>query len=615
MKSIYALLNTAFRTALQQMLGPAGHEVDPLLRPAGDPQFGDYQSNVAMGLAKQQRAKPRDVAAQLVEQLTPLVEACCEPLEIAGPGFINIRLKPAWLAASLNAIPPVEDPAADRLGMTPLADPQTVVVDYSGPNIAKQMHVGHLRSTVIGDGFARILEFQGHRVIRQNHIGDWGKQFGMLIAYLKQTMPDALAEPGKIHLEDLEAFYRQANILSVRDPDFQERARAEVVALHHGEGATLAAWRYIVEESRRHYLPIYSRLGVRLGPTDERGESFYNDRLPGLVDDLAERFPPGGDARLRVEESDGALCVFHVAADGQPMFKNPEGKPFPLIIRKSDGAFIYATTDLAAVRFRIGELGADRIIYVTDARQVQHFAMIFATAQAAGWTDRPQRPPVRLEHAPFGSILDDDRTPFKTRSGENVKLADLLEEAVKRAEALIRANEADPQRRRGFSEVEIRDVAEAVGIGAIKYADLSQNRTSDYVFSWDRMLALEGNTAPYMMYAYARIRSIYRKGAEQEQGLAGGQVHITAVEERRLALCILRFAETVENAATGLRLNVLTEYLYDLAGVFMKFYESCGVLNAETPELRASRLRMCDLAARTLRVGLDLLGIRVVDRM
>lgn len=621
MKSMIAQLESYFRTALVQVLGEAGQEADPQLRPAGDDKHGDYQSNAAMGLAKRLGRKPRDLAQQIVDALPLDAGRMCEPFEIAGPGFINIRLRNEWLAQALAAVP--DEAPADRLGIEPTAARQRVVVDYSGPNIAKQMHVGHLRSTIIGDTIARVLAFEGHEVIRQNHIGDWGTQFGMLCAYLKEKMPDALEKPGEVHVSDLEAFYRQANELDKQDPAFHERARAEVVALHRHEVSTLRAWRYIVEESRRHYMPIYRRLGVLLTADDERGESFYADRLSAVVADLEQRFsrhPVNGG--IKVELSDGALCVFHYKPDGSPEFKNPEGKPLPMIIRKSDGAFLYATTDLAAMKFRMEELRADRVIYVTDARQAQHFQMVFSAARAVGWTRRDGADgQACLEHVPFGSILGPDRKPLKTRSGENVKLADLLDEAVSRAEQLIRGTEADPERKRGFSEDEIKDIAEAVGIGAVKYADLSMNLQTDYLFSWDKMLAMEGNTAPYMMYAYARIRSIHRKGDESATAASGGpgSASLAAVSlspsERALARRILSFAETIDSVAAGLKLNLLTDYLYDLAVSFTRFYEACPVLKAQSPELRAARLRLCDLTARTLRIGLNLLGIRVVERM
>ncbi|HOB75264.1 MAG TPA: arginine--tRNA ligase [Phycisphaerae bacterium] len=639
MKSIATQLEVLFKQALSQILGDEASSIDPLIRVATDDKFGDYQSNVAMGLGKRLNQKPRDIATRLVEVLNPLAADMCQPFEIAGPGFINIRLKPEWMARQLDAIP--AGGPDDRLGMEPAPDPDRVVVDYSCPNIAKQMHVGHLRSTIIGDSIARILAFQGHEVIRQNHIGDWGTQFGMLIAHLKDQCPEALTDPGQVHLEDLEAFYREANKRDKEDPAFAERARAEVVALHSGQSDTRQAWQYIVEESRRHYEPVYRRLGVLLTREDERGESFYADRLERLVNNLAKQYGPGASAgtppasglpSITVEESEGALCVFLRTPEGEPIFKGPEGNPLPLIIRKSDGAFLYATTDLAALDFRIHELKADRVLYVTGAPQALHFQMVFATVRALGWTiPEDKNEEVRLEHVAFGSVLGEDRKILKTRAGSNVKLAELLEEAVRRAEALIRASEADPDKRRGFSEEEIQDIAEAVGIGAVKYADLSQNRQSDYVFSFDKMLALEGNTAPYLMYAYARIRSIYRKGATEgvapglpsdaqdahapAGNLAGGAITLDEPQERTLGKQILQFSEILDAAAENLKINLITDYLYGLAGTFMKFYENCPVLSADTPEKRASRLRLCDLTARTLKIGLGLLGIRVVERM
>lgn len=623
MKSIASQLEALFRQALAQILGAEGQSIDPLIRPAADEKFGDYQSNVAMGLGKRLNQKPRDVAGRLVEALNPLAAEWCEPFEIAGPGFINIRLKPDWMAQQLDAVPAGGD--EDRLGIAPTPEPQTVVVDYSCPNIAKQMHVGHLRSTIIGDSIVRILGFEGHQVIRQNHIGDWGTQFGMLIAHLKDQSPGALTNPGQVHVEDLEAFYREANQRDKEDPAFAERARAQVVALHKGDTETLGAWRYIVEESRRHYEPVYGRLGVLLTREDERGESFYAERLKPLVERIeaqgkagaATTAPAKPDAQVAtVGISDGALCVFLRTPDGQPAFKNQDGELLPFIIRKSDGAFLYATTDLAALDFRIRELHADRVLYVTGAPQALHFQMLFATVRALGWTTPASKPKeVRLEHVAFGSVLGEDRKILKTRTGGNVKLAELLEEAVKRAEGLIRAGESDPEKKRGFSEAEIQDIAEAVGIGAVKYADLSQNRQSDYVFSWDKMLAMDGNTAPYLLYAYARIRSIYRKGAADAANLTGGAIALAKPQERALGKKILQFVEILDSAAESLKVNLITDYLYDLAGAFMKFYENCPVLAAETPELRASRLRLCDLTARTLKIGLGLLGIRAVERM
>jgi len=619
MKSITGQLKKLFQSALVQILGDEGQNVDPLIRPAGDEKFGDYQSNVAMSLAKKLKQKPRDVAQQIIDALPDATNSICEPFEIAGPGFINIRLKNDWLASTLNSIPSADQ--RDRLGIEPIDDPQTVVVDYSGPNIAKQMHVGHIRSTIIGDTIARALEFDGHKVIRQNHIGDWGTQFGMLCAHLKEKMPKALTDPDQVHLADLEDFYKEANARDKEDKAFNELARAEVVSLHNKEESTLKAWQYIVNESRNHYIPLYQRLGVSLTVNDERGESFYAERLPEVVKELQDQcgdnfVGPEGETHIRVVEDQGALCVFHNKPDGKPMFVNPDGDPVPMIIRKSDGAFLYATTDLAALKFRISELNADRIIYVTDARQAQHFDMLFSAVKAAGWTRPPGKSnEVQLEHVTFGSILGEDRKPLKTRSGENIKLADLLNEAVSRAEEMIRTNEADPDKKRGFSEDEIKDIAEAVGIGAVKYADLCQNRQSDYIFSWNKMLAMDGNTAPYMMYAYARIRSIYRKGAEEIGRLSDGKIILDDPYERMLARQILRFAETIDSVCQSLRINLLTEYLFELANLFMKFYENCPVLRADTDEQRASRLQLCDITARTLQIALNLLGIRTVERM
>jgi len=397
------------------------------------------------------------------------------------------------------------------------------------------------------------------------------------------------------------------------------------VALHSGNTETLGAWRYIVEESRQHYEPVYQRLGVLLTREDERGESFYADKLEKLVENLTRQYGPGAPAgappgsglpALTVEESDGALCIFLRTPTGEAVFKNPDGNPLPLIIRKSDGAFLYATTDLAALNYRIHELKANRVLYVTGAPQALHFQMLFAAVKALGWTvPEHHEGEVRLEHVAFGSVLGEDRKILKTRTGGNVKLADLLEEAVRRAESLIREGEADAEKKRGFSEDEIRDIAEAVGIGAVKYADLSQNRQSDYVFSWEKMLAMDGNTAPYLMYAYARIRSIYRKGSAGDEDLTGGAITLVKPQERALGKKILQFVEILDAAAESLKINLITDYLYDLAGAFMKFYENCPVLAAETPELRASRLRLCDLTARTLKIGLGLLGIRAVERM
>jgi len=541
LKLIIAILEERLRGALEIATGRK--DCQPLVRLAGDPRFGDYQANGVMALAKALGQRPRDLAQRVVEALH--VDDLCEPPEVAGPGFINLRLKPEFLARRLLDI------AADleRLGVDPTERPQNVVVDFSSPNIAKQMHVGHLRSTIIGDAICRVLEFQGHTVIRQNHIGDWGTQFGMLCAMLERRAREAadgdLDDALPSSLDESEELYRQAKQLFDTDPAFQERSRQAVVGLHQGEQTWLKRWRMLVEQSRRQYQRVYDRLGVTLRPEDERGESAYQPMLPQVVEDLKA-------AGLAVE-SEGAICVF---AEG---FKNKQGEPLPFIIQKSDGAYLYATTDLAAIRYRVDELHADRIIYVTDFRQAQHFAMLFATARMAGWA--PEH--VDLQHITFGTMLGEDGRPFKTRSGGTVKLAELLDEAVERATAIVQEKNPD------LPDDGKRHIAEAVGIGAVKYADYSTNRESDYVFSFDRMLAMEGNTAPYMQYAYARIKSIERKAAGRDvdiqSELAGlDTVTLTDPAEVDLAKHLIRYGEAITAAAKEWRLNLLTQYLYDL---------------------------------------------------
>ena len=470
MKSILSQLADAFRDAIRSA---TGIETEPQISATQHEQFGDYQSNAAMGIAKAlrdrgEKSNPRQVAEKIIAALQ-LGEMASE-VSVAGPGFINVRLSPEWVSNELRAA------ASDsRLAIDLTAEPKTVVVDYSGPNIAKQMHVGHLRSTIIGDSISRVLEFQGHRIIRQNHIGDWGTQFGMLIAHLKSGGASA-----ESHIEDLEGFYRQAKQRFDSDPRFQDEARRVVVRLQAHEPEEMQLWQKIVDETRRHYQPIYERLRVLLGPDQERGESFYNPLLQKVVLELKER----GIA----EESEGATVVF------------AEGYDAPLIIEKSGGGYLYATTDLAAIWFRTHELHANRIIYTHDSRQTQHFNQVFATARRAGWADG-----VELEFAAFGTMLGEDNRPFKTRTGGTVKLKDLLDEAEERAFNLVTEKNPD------LPEEQRRNIATAAGIGAVKYGDLAKDRASDYVFSWDRMMAMDGNTAPYLQYAHARIKSIFRK--------------------------------------------------------------------------------------------------------
>jgi arginyl-tRNA synthetase len=579
MIDIRSVLDAAFRKAIVAAFGEGCADADPLVFPSSNPEFGDFQANAAMGLAKRLKRAPRDVAKAIIERLD--AEGLESTPEIAGPGFINLRLEGAYLAGALEAM------AADPLaGAKPAAKPDTVVVDYSSPNVAKEMHVGHLRSTIIGDSIARVLSFLGHRVIRQNHLGDWGTQFGMLIEHISGQGWEKAAERS---IGDLNELYRASKARFDSDASFAERARARVVALQGGDPDTVALWKALIQESKRHFASVYGKLGVLLEDGDYRGESFYNALLPKAAADLES----AGAARL----SEGALCLF------PPGFKDPEGGDVPLIVRKSDGGYGYDATDLAALRFRVDELGATRLVYVTDSRQKQHFAMVFSGAAVAGWLPAG----ARAEHVPFGSVLGDDGKPFKTRAGETVKLSDLLAEAEERAYAIVSAKD------RGIPEEERRSIARAVGIGAIKYADLSSDRIKDYVFDWEGMLSFEGNTAPYLQNAYVRIRSIFRKAAGQ--GAGPGPILIAANEERLLALELLKFGDTAEAVARSLEPHRLCGYLYGLASLFHSFYERCPVLAAEDPARRASRLALCAETARVISVGLGLLGISVVERM
>ncbi len=578
------------------MAAAAGQSVcAAIVRPSTDPKFGDYQANGVMALAKKIKTNPRELAEEVVKNLD--VSDICEPPEVAGPGFINLRLKSDFIADRVLGI---NADSVNRLGIEKEAQPKTIVVDFSCPNIAKQMHVGHLRSTIIGDCICRMLEFLGHKVIRQNHIGDWGTQFGMLCAYIERR--GKLALEGKVkgilpvHLSEFEAFYREAKELYDTDKDFRSLSREAVVGLHSGDQTWMGRWESLVAQSAKHYQEIYDRLAVSLREKDIRGESFYRDDLADIVSDLQKK-------SLAVE-SDGAVCVF---PEG---FKNKEGEPLPFIIQKSDGAYLYATTDLAAIRYRINELKADKIVYVTDSRQKLHFEMLFAVAKMAKWVSDD----IELLHVMFGSVLGEDGTPLKTRSGENVKLKELLDEAVERAMAVV--EEKNPK----LGEGKKAEIAKAVGIGAVKYADYSNNRTSDYVFSFDKMLAMDGNTAPYMQYAYARIKSIERKAqtkdVDVETELKGlEKLNLTEPAELDLAKYLVRYGEAIEAAVSDYRPNYLTSYLYELAQKFSVFYTNCPVLQAG-PDKRPTRLLLCDLTAETIKHGLSkLLGIEVVEQM
>jgi len=609
MPNVQRLLEKKVEAAMRAAW-PDAADAPALVLPAQDARFGDYQANGAMALAKRLGKKPRDVADQIVKRLD--VSDLAEAPEVAGPGFINLRLRPEWVAAQVGAINP--DKPEDRLGVPHAEKPETVVVDYSAPNLAKEMHVGHLRSTIIGDALVRMLQFAGHKVVKQNHVGDWGTQFGMLIYKLELRHLKAVSsardagQAGLVtstagQIGDLESFYRLAKQDFDTNPAFAARSRQCVVALQAGDPEMRDWWERITSLSMSHCEAVYDRLGVTLRPKDSRGESAYNDVLPDIVKALRKK--------KLLTESEGAQCVF------LPGFTAKDGTPLPLIVQKSDEGYLYSTTDLAAIAFRTGYIGeladgsksphADRVLYVVDARQALHFRMLFECAYQADFAERGKH---KLEHVAFGTMMGPDGKPFKTREGGTVKLMDLLDQAEERAYTLV--GEKSPK----LSEAERREIARIVGIGAVKYADLAQNRTSDYVFSWDKMLSLAGNTAPYMQYAYARVRSIFRKGGHEAEDhrADAGPIPLVAPEELALGKRLLRFPETLDRALEGYQPNVVAAYLYDLAQAFTAFYEACPVLKSEAP-VRRARLRLCDLVARVIAKGLDLLGIEVADRM
>jgi arginyl-tRNA synthetase len=571
------LLSIRFRAALEAAFGEGRSGTDPLIRPSS---FGDYQANLAMSLAKELRRPPREVAAALVERLE--LDDICERVEVSGPGFVNLTLRADWIAEQANAIA-----ADDRVGVAPAGEPRVTVVDYSAPNVAKEMHVGHLRSTVIGDALARVLGFLGNPVIRQNHVGDWGAPFGMLIEHLIDI--GASSQGAELSVSDLNLFYQQAREKFDNDPAFAERARRRVVELQAGDETTLRLWRMLVDESMRHFRLIYHRLDVLLTDDDVDPESRYNPELPEVLAELEQKG--------LVRESQSALCVF------PPGFSGRDGEPLPLIVRNSVGGYNYATTDLAAVRKRVRELGATHLVYVVGAPQALHFAMVFEASRMAGWLDDRHS----AEHAPFGSILGGDGKMLRTRSGDPIKLVDLLDEAEQRAAKVIEdRGELDPQARAG--------VAHTVAMGALKYFDLSFQRERDYVFDWDRMLAFDGNTGPYLQYAVTRIHSIFRRAGIAIEPAAGGRIAVAEPPERALALKLLGLGDVVETVAATLEPHRLTAYLFELATAFTDFYEACPVLQADETT-RASRLALCALTARALTLGLGLLGIRVPERM
>lgn len=575
--TIRALLSERVHQAMIAAGIPA--DCAPNVAPSKKAGFGDYQANGAMSAAKKVGANPRELAQKIVDHLD--LHEIATQVDIAGPGFINIHLDPQWLGQQLMQAPPYASLAQ--------SDPrQTVVVDYSGPNLAKEMHVGHLRSTIIGDAVVRVLESLGHHVIRQNHVGDWGTQFGMLIAELEAQVQEG--ENPELALKDLEHFYQQAKQHFDIDPQFADLARDYVVKLQSGDHQTQQLWQQFRDVSLAHSEEIYQLLNVSLTPADVRGESFYNDDLPVLVDELKQQ-------DLAVEDQ-GALVVF------LQELADKKGKPSPVIVQKKGGGFLYATSDLAAIRFRVNTLKADRVMVFSDARQALHMQQVYITAKKAGFA--PQH--VQLEHHPFGTMMGSDGKPFKTRSGGTVKLAELLHEAIERAGTVIKDSDE-------LSNEEKSAVARKVGIGAVKYADLSKTRTLDYVFDWEQMLSFEGNTGPYLQYAYTRVRSIFRKAAIDPQQLKG-ELHLNEPQEQALALKLMQFGETVEQVGREATPHLLCNYLYDLASLFMSFYEACPILkDGVAPEVKTSRLLLSDQVAHTLQKGLHLLGIEVMEKM
>jgi len=648
--NIAALLQERFAAALLP-LTDAPRELLSMIRPAQDPRFGDYQANCAMPLAKQLKRPPRDVAADIARRLD--VEDLCQPPEVAGPGFINLRLRDDWLAQRLQ-----EAARDERVGVAPVSIPRTFVIDYSSPNVAKPMHVGHIRSTVIGDALCRTLRFLGHRVISDNHLGDWGTQFGMIIygykhfvarqAYEQQPVAELSRLYRLVHrLVDYSESRRELPRLERRlvdkedelrgqpssatgqpharrrllrqceearealeatreriaavdgDPELSRLVRAhpqieqavleETAKLHAGDAENLRLWQEFLPYCRQEIQRLYARLDVSFD--HEYGESYYQDQLADVVTDFLQR--------NLARESEGATCVFL------------DGYETPMLIRKKDGAFLYATTDLATIRYRLQRWHPQAILYIVDHRQAEHFGKLFAAARLWGYDD------VELAHVSFGTILGEDGRPFKTRSGDTVGLEDLLDEAVRRAYQVVSESEATKGTGGEFSESQRQHVAEVVGIAALKYADLSQNRSSDYVFSYDKMLALNGNTATYLQYSYARVQGIFLRGNVDPNVLrhSDARIQLQLPDERALGLKLLGFGEAIDEVLVDYRPNALTSYLFDLTQTFFTFYENCPVLKAETAEVRDSRLLLCDLTARMIKQGLELLGIRVVDRM
>lgn len=576
--NIQSILSDKIKQAM--ILAGADQSCDALIRQSGKPQFGDYQANGIMAAAKKLGLNPREFAQKVLDnaQLSDIAEK----LEVAGPGFINIFLNPTWLTTEISAAL-----SHKNLGIQ-ATNKQTVVIDYSSPNVAKEMHVGHLRSTIIGDAVARTLEFLGHNVIRANHVGDWGTQFGMLIAYLEKMQHEHASE---MELQDLEAFYREAKKHYDEDEIFAEKARNYVVKLQSGDEYCRTMWKRLVDITMQQNQHNYNRLNVTLTEKDVMGESLYNPMLPSIVEDLKKQ-------GLAVE-NDGALVVY------LDEFKNKDGDPMGVIVQKKDGGFLYTTTDIAAAKYRYETLKANRALVFSDTRQSQHMQQAWLITRKAGYVPDS----FSLEHKNFGMMLGKDGKPFKTRTGGTVKLADLLNEAIERATVLIN------EKNTNLSNDEKQAVIEAIGIGSVKYADLSKNRTTDYVFDWDNMLSFEGNTAPYMQYAYTRIRSIFNKTNINSTALLAAPLTIKDDKERTLAIKLLQFEEAVQTVGKEGTPHVLCAYLYELAGIFSSFYEHCPILNAEDEAVKLSRLKLALLTEKTLKQGLELLGIKTVEKM
>jgi len=576
--NIQSILSDKIKQAM--IAAGADEQCDALIRQSSKPQFGDYQANGIMAAAKKLGLNPREFAQKVLEHAD--LSDVAEKTEIAGPGFINIFLNPTWLANNVSAA--LKD---QNLGVS-ANEKQTIVVDYSSPNVAKEMHVGHLRSTIIGDAVVRTLEFLGHNVIRANHVGDWGTQFGMLIAYLEKMENEHASE---MELQDLEAFYREAKKHYDEDEAFAEKARNYVVKLQGGDEYCRTMWKKLVDITMQQNQRNYDRLNVTLTEKDVMGESLYNPMLPAIVEDLKKQ-------GLAVED-EGALVVY------LDEFKNKEGEPMGVIVQKKDGGFLYTTTDIAAAKYRYETLKADRALVFSDTRQSQHMQQAWLITRKAGYVPDS----FSLEHKNFGMMLGKDGKPFKTRTGGTVKLADLLDEAIERATVLIN------EKNTNLSDDEKTAVIEAVGIGSVKYADLSKNRTTDYVFDWDNMLSFEGNTAPYMQYAYTRIRSIFNKADVNPTALAEAKIQLSDEKERALAIKLLQFEEAVQTVGKEGTPHVLCAYLYELAGVFSSFYEHCPILNAEDENVKLSRLKLASLTEKTLKQGLELLGIKTIEKM